>query len=81
MLPLLRLFGGSDLTDAMVKLLDQIVPVAIQESNSLDAPIKGIIAALSVHPATQKSQLAILRTLEAKVDAGFLAAARADGIA
>jgi len=81
MLPLLRLFGGSDLTDAMVKLLAEIVPTAIVESNSLDAPIKGIIAALSTHPATAKVQLATLRALEAQVDAGFNAAAKADGIA
>ena len=52
MLPLLRLFGGSDL-NAMVKLLATIVPVAIGEANSLDAPIKGIVAALSAHPAAR----------------------------
>lgn len=81
LLPILRFFDGSDLSEAMVRLLNEIIPVAIKEANDLDAPIKAIIAALSAHPATTKVQLATLRALEAKVDAAFDAAAKADRIA
>lgn len=81
LLPILRFFDGSDLSEAMVKLLNEVIPVAIKEANSLDAPIKAIIAALSANPGTTGAQLATLRALEARVDAAFNAAAKADGIA
>ena len=59
----------------VIALLEQIIPVVIQEAQALEQPVRNIIAALQGSGALTADQLAALAAQEATLDAAFDAAA------
>ena len=76
-LPTIGAAGTS--VETVISVLMQLIPVAVQEGETLVAPIKNIIAALSGNDAVTPAQLTTLQALDAQVDAAFEAAAAAAG--
>ena len=62
----------------VINILEQAIPIAVQEGEALVTPIKNIIAALRASGPVTADQLAALDTAEAKLDADFDAASAAD---
>jgi hypothetical protein len=75
LLPAITSAGNATLIDSILQALVGMMPFIIQEVQSLAAPVKNIIAALSANPATTADQLAQLQALDTQVDAAFEAAA------
>lgn len=74
-LPLLTSSANVTVIDGIVTALTELLPLIINEVQSLVGPVKNIISALSANAATTAAQLATLQALDAQVDAAFDAAA------
>ena len=62
----------------VINILEQAIPVAVQEGEALVTPIKNIIAALRASGPVTPDQIDQLDAAEAKLDADFDAASAAD---
>ena len=75
LLPAITSSANTAMIDGIIGALTNMLPFIIQEVETLVAPVKNIIAALSATPATTADQLAQLQALDAQVDSAFDAAA------
>lgn len=65
---------------SIITLLEEILPVAVNEAEALVPSIQNIIAAIEGSGAVTSAQLSSLTSLSAQYDAAFDAAAVADGV-
>jgi hypothetical protein len=77
LLPLVGSWTGSGAVASIITTLTQILPLVVQEVETVGPAIKNIIDALSANPATTAEELAQLQALDAQVDAAFESAAAA----
>lgn len=75
-LPLLGTSTAASTITSIITALTNLIPLIVDEVETVVPAIKNIIAALSANPATTADQLAQLKTLDAQVDAAFEEAAK-----